>query len=118
PAFCTRVRLPAIESPAASRCSALALATRQSARHRGARACRDEPLRPRGRGSLVHVDLPALIQAYGYPVTFIGALLEGETIVTLAGLAVHRGHLHCPALFVLAAAGGSIGATIYFALGR
>src|SRR2546425_139469 len=82
---------------------AFALATRQSARHRGARACRDEPLRPRGRGSLVHVDLPALIQAYGYPATFIGALLEGETIVTLAGLAVHRGHLHWPALLVLAA---------------
>ena len=66
----------------------------------------------------MHVDLPALIQAYGYPLTFIGALFEGETIVTLAGLAVHRGHLHWPALLVLAAAGGSIGDTIYFALGR
>jgi membrane protein DedA with SNARE-associated domain len=66
----------------------------------------------------VHVDLPALIQAYGYPLTFIGALFEGETIVTLAGLAVHRGHLHWPALLVLAAAGGTVGDTIYFALGR
>ena len=66
----------------------------------------------------MHVDLPALIQAYGYPVTFIGALLEGETIVTLAGLAVHRGHLHWPALLVLAAAGGTAGDIIYFALGR
>ena len=66
----------------------------------------------------MHVDLPALIQAYGYPVTFIGALFEGETIVTLAGLAVHRGHLHWLALLALAAAGGTVGDTIYFALGR
>ncbi|HEY3179373.1 MAG TPA: DedA family protein [Casimicrobiaceae bacterium] len=66
----------------------------------------------------MHVDLPALIQAYGYPLTFIGSLFEGETILTLAGLAAHRGHLYWPALLVLAAAGGSIGDIIYFALGR
>jgi membrane protein DedA with SNARE-associated domain len=66
----------------------------------------------------MHVDLPALIQAYGYPLTFIGALLEGETIVTLAGLAARRGHLYWPTLWVLAAAGGTVGDTIYFALGR
>ena len=66
----------------------------------------------------MHVDLPALIQAYGYPLTFIGALFEGETIVTLAGLAARRGHLYLPILFVLAAAGGSVGDAIYFALGR
>jgi membrane protein DedA with SNARE-associated domain len=66
----------------------------------------------------MHIDLPALIQAYGYPLTFIGALFEGETIVTLAGLAVHREHLHWPALLVLAAVGASIGDTTYFALGR
>jgi len=66
----------------------------------------------------MHVDLPALIQAYGYPLTFIGALFEGETIVTLAGLAIHRGRLYWPALLVLAAAGGTVGDTIYFALGR
>jgi membrane protein DedA with SNARE-associated domain len=66
----------------------------------------------------MHVDLPALIQAYGYPLTFIGSLFEGETIVTLAGLAVHRGHLYWPAVLALAAAGGTVGDTIYFALGR
>ena len=66
----------------------------------------------------MHVDLPALIQAYGYPLTFIGALFEGETIVTLAGLAVHRGHLYWLPVLVLAAAGGTVGDTIYFALGR
>ncbi len=66
----------------------------------------------------MHIDLPALIQAYGYPLTFIGSLFEGETIVTLAGLAVHRGHLYWPAVLVLAAGGGTVGDTIYFALGR
>ena len=66
----------------------------------------------------MHVDLHALIQSYGYPLTFIGALFEGETILTLAGLAAHRGHLAWPALWVLAAAGGMLGDVIYFALGR
>ncbi|HSC97448.1 MAG TPA: DedA family protein [Casimicrobiaceae bacterium] len=66
----------------------------------------------------MHVDLHALIQAYGYPITFVGALFEGETILTLAGLAAHRGHLAWPALWVLAAAGGMLGDVIYFALGR
>jgi len=66
----------------------------------------------------MHVDLHALIQSYGYPLTFIGALFEGETILTLAGLAAHRGHLAWPALWVLAAAGGMLGDVIYFSLGR
>jgi len=66
----------------------------------------------------MHIDLPALIQAYGYPLTFIGALFEGETVLTLAGLAAHRGHLHWPLLWLLAAAGGTTGDIVYFALGR
>jgi membrane protein DedA with SNARE-associated domain len=66
----------------------------------------------------MHVDLHALIQSYGYPLTFVGALFEGETILTLAGLAAHRGHLALPVLWVLAAAGGMLGDIIYFALGR
>ena len=66
----------------------------------------------------MHVDLHALIQTYGYPLTFLGALFEGETILTLAGLAAHRGHLALPVLWILAAMGGMLGDTIYFALGR
>lgn len=66
----------------------------------------------------MHADLHALIQTYGYPLTFAGALFEGETILTLAGLAAHRGHLAWPVLWVLAAAGGMLGDVIYFALGR
>jgi len=66
----------------------------------------------------MHIDLHTLIQTYGYPLTFIGALFEGETILALAGLAAHRGHLALPLLWLLAAMGGMLGDTIYFALGR
>ena len=66
----------------------------------------------------MHVDVPALVQAYGYPAAFIGTVLEGETILVLAGLAVHRGHLSLPVVWLLAALGGALGDTFYFALGR
>jgi len=66
----------------------------------------------------MQVDLPALIQGYGYPLVFFGALLEGETVLTLAGLAVHRGHLAFVPVWLLAAAGATAGDSFYFALGR
>ena len=31
----------------------------------------------------MHIDLPALIQAYGYPLTFIGALYVGSIPLTV-----------------------------------
>jgi membrane protein DedA with SNARE-associated domain len=64
------------------------------------------------------LNLPELIQTYGYAATFLGALFEGETVLTLAGVAVHRGHLEWPLVWLLATAGGSLGDVIYFALGR
>ena len=66
----------------------------------------------------MHVDLPLLVQTYGYPAAFLGSMLEGETVLVLAGLAAHRGHLSLPAVWLLAAAGGALGDAIYFALGR
>jgi membrane protein DedA with SNARE-associated domain len=66
----------------------------------------------------MHLDLPYLVQAYGYPAAFLGSMLEGETILVLAGLAAHRGHLSLPTVWVLAAFGGTLGDSIYFALGR
>ena len=41
----------------------------------------------------MHIDLPGLIDAYGYLAVFVGAFLEGETILALAGLAAYRGYL-------------------------
>lgn len=64
------------------------------------------------------MDLARLISEHGYWVTFIGSLIEGETVLTLAGLAAHRGYLHLPLLIALAAAGSFIGDQIYFLIGR
>jgi len=62
--------------------------------------------------------LAPLIEEHGYWVTFVGALLEGETILALAGLAAQRGYLHLPALAMLGAIGGFVGDQIYFVVGR
>lgn len=66
----------------------------------------------------MHFDLPQFVQAYGYPAAFVGAMLEGETILVLAGLAAHRGHLSLFTVWLLAAAGGALGDAFYFGLGR
>jgi membrane protein DedA with SNARE-associated domain len=64
------------------------------------------------------MDFASLVAEHGYLVTFFGALLEGETILTLAGLAAHRGYLQLPLLMVLASLGSFIGDQIYFFIGR
>ena len=64
------------------------------------------------------LDLRQLIAAHGYWLTFAGAVLEGETILVLAGLAANRGYLSLPALIGLGAFGGFVGDQIYFAVGR
>jgi len=62
--------------------------------------------------------LAPLITEHGYWVTFVGALLEGETILALAGLTAQRGYLHLPLLMAVGAIGGFVGDQIYFAIGR
>jgi membrane protein DedA with SNARE-associated domain len=64
------------------------------------------------------MDFAKLIADHGYLVTFLGALLEGETVLTLAGLAAHQGYLHFPLLIPLAALGSFTGDQIYFLIGR
>jgi membrane protein DedA with SNARE-associated domain len=49
---------------------------------------------------------------------FIGTLLEGETIVFLAGLAAHHGYLWFPAVVAVAVVGGFISDQILFFVGR
>jgi len=67
---------------------------------------------------VTHLDVPLLVQTYGYPAAFVGSMLEGETVLVLAGLAAHRGHLSLPTVWLLAAVGGAMGDALYFALGR
>ena len=64
------------------------------------------------------MDLAALVQTYGYLAVFVGTLLEGETILALAGLAAHRGYLALPWVIAVAALGGFLGDQIYFLVGR
>lgn len=54
----------------------------------------------------------------GYLALFIGTLLEGETIVFLAGLAAHHGYLWFPAVIVVAVIGGFISDQVLFHVGR
>jgi membrane protein DedA with SNARE-associated domain len=58
------------------------------------------------------------IETYGYLAVFIGAVLEGETVLILAGYSVSRGYLEFLPVLLLAAAGGIVGDLTYFMLGR
>ena len=64
------------------------------------------------------MDLASLIEQYGYAAVLAGCLLEGETVLALAGLSAHRGYLALPWVIVIATFGGFIGDQFYFFLGR
>ena len=64
------------------------------------------------------MDLPGLIDSYGYVAVFAGAFLEGETILALAGLAAYRGYLDLFTVIALAMTAGFLGDQFYFFLGR
>lgn len=62
--------------------------------------------------------LGPLIETHGYWVLALGSLLEGETILVLAGFAAHRGYLDPYAVIGIAAAAGFAGDQFFFWLGR
>ena len=64
------------------------------------------------------LDLAGLIDAYGYLAVFVGAFLEGETVLALAGLAASRGYLDFYTVAVVALVAGFAGDQLYFFLGR
>ncbi len=64
------------------------------------------------------MDLGKLIETHGYWVLAIGCLLEGETLLALAGFAARRGYLELPWVIGVAAAAGFAGDQFYFWLGR
>ena len=64
------------------------------------------------------MSLPGLLTDYGYLAVFIGCLLEGETILVLAGIAAQQGLLSLPAVVALAFLGGTLGDQIFFFIGR
>lgn len=64
------------------------------------------------------VSLPQLLEQYGYLAVFAGSLLEGETILLLAGFAVHQGYLALGLVIACGVCGGSLGDLIFFLIGR
>jgi membrane protein DedA with SNARE-associated domain len=64
------------------------------------------------------MDLAGLIDTYGYYAVLVGAFLEGETVLALAGLAAYRGYLDFYTVVVVALAAGFAGDQTFFWLGR
>jgi membrane protein DedA with SNARE-associated domain len=64
------------------------------------------------------MSLAQLLADYGYLAVFVGCLLEGETILVLAGFAAHQGHLSLPLILAIAFVAGTLGDQIFYWLGR
>ncbi len=62
--------------------------------------------------------IATLIQDYGYAAVFMGSLLEGESVLVMAGFAAHLGYLALPAVMITAVVGGFLGDQLFFYLGR
>jgi len=64
------------------------------------------------------MNVGALIATYGYLAVAAGCLLEGETVLALAGFAAHRGYLGLPEVLVVGAFAAFAGDEFFFWLGR
>jgi membrane protein DedA with SNARE-associated domain len=64
------------------------------------------------------MDLSSLIAQYGLITVFAGSLLEGETVLLLAGYAAHQGYLDFAVVIAVASLGAVIGDQMWFVLGR
>lgn len=62
--------------------------------------------------------LEHLIQQYGYVAIFVGAFLEGETVLVLGGFAAHRGFLDIWFVILAAFLGSLAGDQTWFFIGR
>lgn len=64
------------------------------------------------------MSIPEILSQYGYVGVFIGTLMEGETVLLLAGFAANQGYLALPLVIGIAFVGGTLGDQIAFFLGR
>ena len=64
------------------------------------------------------MSLTSFLAQYGYVALFAGCVLEGETLLLLAGIAAHNGYLSFPVVILVAFVGGTLGDQIYFFVGR
>ena len=63
-------------------------------------------------------DLESFVRSYGYGALFLGTVLEGETVLILAGLMTHMGLMKLPLVILVALLGSFLGDQFYFFLGR
>ena len=64
------------------------------------------------------MDLSELIENYGYWVVFAGTLLEGESVLLLAGFAAYSGLLELHTVIAVAVLGSFLGDQLWFFAGR
>lgn len=64
------------------------------------------------------MNLPQFVEAYGYWAVLAGTLLEGESVLLLAGFAAHRGMLDIGTVIGVATLGGFLGDQVFFFAGR
>ncbi len=62
--------------------------------------------------------MEALIERWGLVAVFLGALLEGDVVMFLAGFLVHLDFLRFPSALVTGIAGAVLSDTAWFAIGR
>ncbi len=62
--------------------------------------------------------LLSFIQDYGYLFVFVATLLEGETVLALAGFTAYQGFLDLEKVILVAFLGGMLGDQIFFYFGR
>jgi membrane protein DedA with SNARE-associated domain len=64
------------------------------------------------------MSLALLISTYGYAAIAAGTFFEGETVLILAGLAIHQGYLSLPGVLACAFLATLAADQFYFSLGR
>ncbi len=64
------------------------------------------------------MNLESLVATYGYPALLGGALLEGETIVIVAGVMAHSGYLQLPWVVAVAFCGAFCADQFWFQVGK
>ena len=64
------------------------------------------------------MSIAAIIARYGLPALFLGAGLEGETVVVAGGLLAHRGLVSLPGAMAVTSAGSFVADQLFFLIGR
>src|SRR5690606_6262445 len=73
----------------------------------------------RGRpGERFAMNLPDLLQQYGYEAVFVGTFVEGESMVMLGGYGAHRHYLRLEWVIAAAFAAALLSDQLYYRLGR